>query len=142
MNTLKFYNLCDKLKSTIDTTFILWGTKRRRLESIADHIYGSEMLAIAIYYQFSYAVDLAKVIMMLAIHELDKIELEDVTFFRLPDNSKEVSSHRIAEFVLKDFFAKEELISLLEEYDSHATREAKFAYQVKYPRDSHRDKKV
>lgn len=40
------------------------------------------MLALAIYFQFSYKLDINKVIYMLAIHELEEIEIGDLAFLK------------------------------------------------------------
>ena len=100
--TLKYYTLCTKLKDTIRTGPIVWNALRHRIESVAEHIYGVQMLAIGIYYQFGYMFDLGKVLYMLAVHELD--------------------------YILKDILGKEEIAKLLEEYNARETEEAKFAY--------------
>lgn len=47
--TMKFYKLCTKLKDTIRKGPIVWNAKRDRIESVAEHIYGTQMLAILIY---------------------------------------------------------------------------------------------
>ena len=72
-NAMIFYSLCSKLKDTIRKGPLTWNANRERIESVAEHIYGVQMLAIAIYYQFEYKLDLNKVIYMLAIHELEEI---------------------------------------------------------------------
>ena len=43
------------------------------------------MLAIAIYYQFEYKLNLYKVIYMLAIHELEEIGIGDLAFFGIDE---------------------------------------------------------
>lgn len=48
---IKYYKLCTKLKDTIRTGPIVWNAKRERIESVAEHIYGTQMLALSIYYQ-------------------------------------------------------------------------------------------
>ena len=55
-NIMQFYTMCVKLKNTIRTGPLVWNIKRERVESVAEHIYGTQMLAIAIYYQFSYSL--------------------------------------------------------------------------------------
>ena len=67
---LNYYVLCNKLKSVIRTGWKDWKVNRDRIESIAEHIYGVQMLAIAMKSEYEYDIDLTKVIFMLAIHEL------------------------------------------------------------------------
>ena len=88
-NIIKFYTLCNKLKDTIRKGPLVWNAKRERIESVAEHIYGVQMLAISIYYQFNYDLDIKKVIYMLALHELEEIEIGDLAFFETTAEEKE-----------------------------------------------------
>ena len=62
-----FYVLCQKLKNTIRSGWKAWNVKSKRLESVAEHVYGAQQLAIAMWSQYNYDVDIYKVIMMLAL---------------------------------------------------------------------------
>lgn len=42
---IKYYTLCTKLKDTIRTDPKVWNAKRERIKSVAEHIYGVQMLA-------------------------------------------------------------------------------------------------
>ena len=68
---LSYYVLCNKLKNTIRTGWENWHVNADRVESIAEHVYGVQMLAIAMASEYKYEIDLEKVILMLAIHELE-----------------------------------------------------------------------
>lgn len=46
-NSIKFYTLCSKLKDTIRKGPLVWNAKRERIESVAEHVYGVQMLAIS-----------------------------------------------------------------------------------------------
>ena len=61
-NVIEFYVLCNKLKDIVRTGWKNWGVKRERVESIAEHIYGTQMLAIAMWSEFEYDIDLMKVL--------------------------------------------------------------------------------
>ena len=74
---IDYYLLCHTLKDTIRTGWQVWNVKRDRLESIAEHIYGVQMLAIAMKSEYQYDIDLTKVIFMLAIHELGETVIGD-----------------------------------------------------------------
>ena len=63
-NVIKYYVLCNRLKNIIRKGWLDWNINRDRIESIAEHVYGTLMLAIAIYYEYDYNIDLNKVIMM------------------------------------------------------------------------------
>ena len=80
-NVLNFYVLCNKLKDIVRTGWMNWHVERERVESIAEHIYGVQMLALAIYSEFQYDIDIQKVIYMLAIHELEETIIGDLTQF-------------------------------------------------------------
>ena len=125
---MSFYALCSKLKDTIRKGPLTWNANRERIESVADHIYGVQMLAISIYYQFGYKLDLNKVIYMLAIHELEEIEIGDLAFYETTKEDKLEKGKNATNLLLKDLLGKEEISKLLDEYNERKTEEAIFAY--------------
>lgn len=125
---IKYYKLCTKLKDTIRTGPVVWNAKRERIESVAEHIYGVQMLALSIYYQFGYKLDIMKVIYMLAVHELEEIEIGDLAFFETTREEKLIKGKAATDFILKDFLGRDEISALLDEYNERKTEEAKFAY--------------
>lgn len=125
---MSFYTLCSKLKDTIRKGPLTWNANRKRIESVAEHIYGVQMLAISIYYQFGYKLDLNKVIYMLAIHELEEIEIGDLAFYETTKEDKLEKGKNATDFILKDLVGKEEISKLLDEYNERKTNEAIFAY--------------
>ena len=126
--TIKYYKLCTKLKDTIRTGPIVWNAKRERIESVAEHIYGTQMLALSIYYQLGYKLDIMKVIFMLAIHELEEIEIGDLAFYEITKEEKLIKGKKATDYILKDFLGKDEVSALLDEYNERKTDEAIFAY--------------
>lgn len=52
-NVLRYYLLCNKLKNVIRTGWKDWNVKAERLESVAEHIYGVQMLALAMNSDFT-----------------------------------------------------------------------------------------
>ena len=125
---IKYYKLCTKLKNTIRTGPIVWNAKRERIESVAEHIYGVQMLALSIYYQFGYKLDIMKIIYMLAIHELEEIQIGDLAFFEATREEKLIRGKEATDYILKDFIGKEEISALLDEYNERKSDEARFAY--------------
>ena len=125
---MSFYALCSKLKDTIRKGPLTWNANRKRIESVAEHIYGVQMLAISIYYQFGYKLDLNKVIYMLAIHELEEIEIGDLAFYETTKEDKLEKGKKATDLILKDLLGKEEISNLLDEYNERKTEEAIFAY--------------
>lgn len=67
---INYYIICNKLKNVIRTGWKDWNVQRERVESIAEHIFGVQMLAIAMKSEFEYDIDIMKVVFMIAIHEL------------------------------------------------------------------------
>lgn len=45
-NVLKFYALCNTLKDIVRTGWKDWNVNRDRIESIAEHIYGVQILQL------------------------------------------------------------------------------------------------
>ena len=125
---IKYYKLCTKLKDTIRTGPIVWNAKRERIESVAEHIYGVQMLALSIYYQFGYKLDIMKVIYMLAVHELEEIQIGDLAFFETTKEEKLIKGKEATDYILKDFLGKDEISALLNEYNERKTKEAIFAH--------------
>ena len=80
-NVINYYVLCNKLKNVIRTGWKDWNVNRDRLESVAEHIYGTCMLAIALDSEYDFNIDIKKAILMLTIHELEEIYIGDLTPF-------------------------------------------------------------
>ena len=92
-NVLTYYCICNKLKNVIRTGWKDWNVQRERLESVAEHVYGVQMLAIAMYLEYGYDIDIQKVILMLAIHELGETVIGDLTQFQISKKEKEKIEH-------------------------------------------------
>ena len=128
-NVVNYYVLCNKLKNVIRTGWINWNVKRNRLESVAEHVYGVQMLAIAMKSEYKYDVDIMKVIYMLAIHELGETVIGDLTQFQIGKEEKEKIEHEAVHNILSSLLDKEQIESLFLEFDAHITKESLFAYQ-------------
>ena len=126
---INYYVLCNKLKNVIRTGWIDWRVQRDRLESIAEHIYGVQMLAIAMKSEYQYDIDIMKVIYMLAIHELGETVIGDLTQFEISKKEKEKLEHEAVHNILSSLIDGEEIEKLFLEFDAHETPEAIFAYQ-------------
>lgn len=126
---INYYCLCNKLKNTIRTGWKKWNVQRDRIESVAEHIFGTQMLAIAMKSEFQYDVDIMKVIYMLAIHELGEIIINDLTPFDISIEKKEEIEHKAVHDILKELIDGEEIEKLFLEFDAHQTKESLFAFQ-------------
>jgi len=125
---LRYYTLCNSLKDVIRTGWKDWKVSRKRLESVAEHIFGVQMLAVVMKSEYQYEIDILKVIMMLAVHELEEIYIGDLTLFQISKEEKELLGHEAVEKVLHGLLDKDRIKSLIIEFDKRETPEAKFAY--------------
>ncbi len=128
-NVINYYVLCNKLKNVVRTGWVDWNVKRDRIESVAEHIFGVQMLALAMYSEYSYDIDIYKVLYMLAIHEIGEALIGDLTLFDISSCEKKIIEHEAVEKILSPLLKKEEINSLFSEFDNHQTKEAIFAYQ-------------
>ena len=128
-SVIQYYTLCNRLKQLIRTGWQDWHVQADRLESVAEHIYGTQMLAIAMYAQYHYALDLPKVLFMLAIHELGETVIGDLTQFQIDRTEKEKIEHEAVHRILSGLLQPEQIESLFLEFDARQTPEACFAYQ-------------
>jgi len=126
---INYYCLCNRLKNTIRTGWKKWNVQRDRIESVAEHIFGTQMLAIAMKSEYQYDVDIMKVIYMLAIHELGEIIINDLTPFDISIEKKEEIEHKAVHDILKELIDGEEIEKLFLEFDAHQTKESLFAFQ-------------
>lgn len=127
-NVIDYYVLCNKLKSVIRTGWIDWNVKKDRIESVAEHIFGVQMLAIAMKSEYQYDIDIMKVIYMLAIHELGETIIGDITMFQMSKEEKTRIEHEAVHSILKNLLDGEKIEELFLEFDEHKTKESIFAY--------------
>ena len=128
-NVIAYYLICNKLKNVIRTGWKDWNVQRERIESVAEHVYGVQMLAIAMNSEFGYDIDIQKVIFMLAVHELGETIIGDLTQFQISKEEKEKIEHEAVHKILKDLINGKQIEELFLEFDAHETKEALFAYQ-------------
>lgn len=127
----QFYALTHKLKNLLRSGWVQWDIKSERIESVAEHIYGTQMLAFAINSEFALGLDLEKVCLMLAFHELGETIVGDITI--LDEISKEEKCKKETEAVyqiLKDLRDKEIIEKVFLEFEEQKTEEARFAKMI------------
>lgn len=128
---MRFYLLATKLKYKIRTGWDQnhWNISSERIESVAEHVYGTCILAIALSSEFDIDVDLNKVLKMLVIHEIGEVLIGDITpFDNITPQEKEELEHQAIISIIGDLATKDELIALMLEFDEHQTKESIFAY--------------
>ncbi len=128
-NVINYYVICNRLKNVIRTGWKNWNVQRERIESVAEHIFGVQMLAIAMKSEYQYDVDIMKVIFMLAVHELGETVIGDLTQFEISKAEKEKLEHEAVHRILGGLLDGNQVKELFLEFDSHSTKEAMFAYQ-------------
>ncbi len=127
-NVIKFYVLCNRLKNLIRTGWKDWNVQRERLESVAEHVYSTQMLALAIYKEYQYDIDIKKVLMMLAIHEIGETVIGDLTQFQISKEEKEKIEHAAVHNILSGLLNSSDIESLYLEFDERKTKEALFSH--------------
>ena len=127
-NLLKFYLLATTLKNKIRSGWQVWHIQRERVESVAEHIYGVCILAIAIDSEFDLKIDLQKVIMMLVLHELEEIKIGDLTpFDKVTQQERRLAGKQAVQEVLQTLTKNVQYIELIEEFEEMQTKESLFA---------------
>lgn len=127
-NLLQFYLLATELKEKIRSGWKIWNIEKERVESVAEHIYGVCILAIAIDSEFNMDIDLYKVIMMLVMHEIEEIKIGDLTpFDKITNEQRRKIGRQAVQEVLKTLNKSDEYIELIEEFENMETKEAIFA---------------
>ena len=123
-SAIRFYLLATKLKYKIRSGWDdrHWKVKGRR-ESVAEHIYGTCILAIAIASEFECDINLDKVIKMLVLHEIGEVIIGDITpYDKVTLEEKFKMEHEAIKEIVGDLLDKNEIINLLYEFDEHKTK--------------------
>lgn len=130
-NVLRFYLLATSLKDKIRSGAKIWHISKERLESVAEHIYGSCILAIAIDSEYNLDINLDKVIKMLVIHELEEVTIGDLTpFDDITKEEKDEIGQNAVTILLDGLVKKEEYYLLTLEFNKKETSDAKFASYI------------
>lgn len=128
-SVINYYVICNRLKNVIRIGWKNWNVQRERIESVAEHIFGVQMLAIAMKSEYQYDVDIMKVIFMLAVHELGETVIGDLTQFQISKDEKEKLEHQAVNKILSGLLDGNQIEQLFLEFDAHNTKESIFAYQ-------------
>ncbi len=125
---LKFYLLATELKDKIRQGWKVWNINRERVESVAEHIYGTCILAISIDSEFKLDIDLYKVIVMIVLHEIEEVKIGDLTpFDKVTKEEKRKLGKQAVEEVLNTIDKKAQYIELIDEFENMQTKESIFA---------------
>ena len=130
-NIIRFYILANKLKNIIRRGWIEIGIDKERLESDAEHIYGTLMLAIAINSEYKLNLDMYKVLKMLTLHETEEILMTDYTVRDTITRDEKLKQGKICvKKVVSGLAEEKEIRDLLYEFSTRSTPEAVFAHLV------------
>lgn len=125
---IDFYLIATTLKNKIRRGWIKWNIDKERLESVAEHIYGTCVLAIAIDSEIDLKIDLNKVLKMLILHELEEIIIDDIIpTDDIPAEDKYLSGMKAVETILEGLIKKDEYYKLIDEFNLLKTNESQFA---------------
>jgi putative hydrolases of HD superfamily len=127
---LGFLTEADKLKSILRRTLV---TDSSRRENSAEHSWHLTLAAITLQEYSAEPVDLAKVLRILVVHDVVEIDADDTFAFdkaaNLTKDARErAAADRIFGLLPKDLSG--ELRALWEEFESHATPEARYAHAI------------
>jgi putative hydrolase of HD superfamily len=127
-NFIEFYKTCSILIVRIRTGWQDWGVKKERLESVAEHIFKTQITAIGMHSEYEYEdVDINKVIFMLVIHDLAEALIGDLTPFQITKEKKKMLEHEAFRKIFQGMLEGNRIIELFLEYDAGQTKEAQFA---------------
>lgn len=127
---VELYFLTTKLKTILRQGWVYWKVENTRVETVAEHVYGTLMLAIAMFAHTKPQVDLFKVALMLALHETEEILIGDLTLF---DVEQRKTKHEDGRKAVRTVFEQAPnaalFLDIIDEFEAKQTPEAKFAYQ-------------
>ncbi len=122
-----FYAITHKLKMLIRSGWKQWNVDADRFESVAEHIYGCQMLAFAVNSEFNLNLDIEKVIFMFAFHELGEAIVGDITpNDAVPKEQKHQMEVEAVKEIAQTLEMGEKIIEIFKEYLENKTKEAKF----------------
>lgn len=131
-NIIEFYMKANELKNVIRTGWLEVGINADRIESVAEHIYGTLILAIGLASEKNLEIDMTKTMKMIVVKELEKINLmKEFTPRKYPDaNERKLNARKVLLDITKELKVSDELMALFDEYQEGKTKEAKFCLMV------------
>lgn len=126
-NIISFYMMANNLKNVIRTGWKEVGIPSEKIESVADHVYGTLILSLGIIEEKGLNLDIAKLFKMIILKELSKAITKEQSI--ITSNKKE-DVKAFTEKILNCLENSSDLIALFDEYESKSSEEAKFAYKV------------
>lgn len=127
-DVIDFYVMANNLKNVVRKGWKEVGVPENKVESVADHVYGTMILSLGIITEKKLDLNVEKVLKMVLIKELFKAvtnnEQSAVT------SNKTENKKELIEQVLSKLENNSELLAIYDEYSSQSTNEAIFANKV------------
>ena len=128
-HVIHFYLFANKLKYKIRTGWLEIAIQKERIESVAEHIYGTLILAIGLDSEYDLKLDMYKVLKMLTLHELEEILIPDYTIRSSITPEQKIEEGRQAVHqVTQGLLKQNEIEELLEEFNHRQSKEAIFFF--------------
>ena len=124
---IEFYSIASNLKNIIRTGWAEVGIPTEKIETVAEHVYGCNLLAICISGEYKLNLNMEKVFKMLTIKELTKAITQEISVI---SGNKAENSRNIILSITEKLTSKDELLEIYDEYTAQETTEAKFALYV------------
>lgn len=131
-NIIKTYFEIIKLKDAIRTGWLEVGITADRIESVAEHVFGTQFLAMMMNSEFKLDLDMQKVYEMIMIKEVSKINLNSEYTPNSKYDTKEVAekAKKTVIDVTSKLDCSAHMAALMEEAQKLKTKEAKFVLNV------------
>lgn len=131
-NIIKTYFEVIKLKNAIRTGWLEVGISADRIESVAEHVFGTQFLAMMMNSEFKLNLDMQKVYEMIMIREVSKINLnsEYTTNSKYDVNEAALKAKKTVIDVTSKLACSNHIASLIEEAQKLETKESKFVLNV------------
>ena len=131
-NIIKTYFEVIKLKNAIRTGWLEVGISADRIESVAEHVFGTQFLAMMMNSEFKLNLDMQKVYEMIMIREVSKINLnsEYTPNSKYDVNEAALKAKKTVIDVTSELSCSNHIASLIEEAQKLETKESKFVLNV------------
>lgn len=128
---IEFYMLANKLKEKLRRGWIEVEVHKERIESVAEHIYGTLILTIGLESEYELDIDINRVIKMLILHELEEVIIPDYTTnSTITREQKLIQGKTAVHEITNGLIAQSEIEKLLNEFNAHETKESLFAFHI------------
>lgn len=130
-NIFRFYIFNNKLKSKLRQGWLDIKISDSRIESVAEHVYGTLVLAISINDEYKLGLNMERVLKMMTLHELEETIIPDYSALaNITKEEKLEAGKKAVRRVVSGLINEEEIVNLLDEFNERKTREAKFCYHI------------